>query len=352
MLRRFAEAPEPGVELVLVSPALQTPYSGMLPGLVAGHYTRDEAHIALEPLAQRANARFVRAHVVALDPQARTATTDEGESIGFDLASLDVGSLPDMRMPGAREHAIGVKPVDGFLAWWTRIRFDARSGDVRRIAVVGGGAGGTEVLLAMHHRLVADGLTTLPRFALVSDRSNLPDAAKRALLAELEQANVELHLGRGAASFDARGVVLDGGARVDADAIVCATPATPAPWLAASGLACDDRGFVRIDDHLRSPSHPSVFAAGDCASQDGRPHPRSGVYAVRQGPALAANLRAAATGAPLTRYVPQPRALALISTGRKHAIAVWGRWSVAGDWTWRWKDRIDRRFMERYRFGG
>ena len=129
----------------------------------------------------------------------------------------------------------------------------------------------------------------------------------------------------------------------------CATPATAAPWLAAAGLACDPRGFVRVDDNLRSPSHPFVFGAGDCVSQDGRSRPRSGVYAVRQGPPLAANLRAAATGGALARYVPQERALALISTGGKHAVAVRGRLCVAGRWVWRWKDCIDRRFMRRYR---
>jgi len=349
VLRRFALAPEPGVELVLVSPDRLTPYSGMLPGLVAGHYTHEQAHIDLEPLAAQAGARFVRDRVVEFDPRTRVAVTASGTREDYDIASLDIGSLPDMRMPGAREHAIGVKPVDALLDRWSALREAAVAGRVGQIAVVGGGAGGVEVLLAMHYRLVRERSVQLPRFALVSDRSNLPRAAERALLAALVAAGVDRHLGRPAERFDAQGVVLAGGERVPADTIVCATPATPAPWLARSGLACDARGFVRIDGYLRSPSHPQVFAAGDCATQDGTSHPRSGVYAVRQGPSLAANLRAAATGRALATYRPQKRALALISTGGKHAVAVWGRWSVAGDWVWHWKDRIDRRFMARYR---
>ena len=349
VLRRFGARPEPGVSLVLVSPDRFTPYSGMLPGLVAGHYSHDQAHLDHEPLAERAGARFVRDRIAALDVAGRSASTASGERIAFDLVSLDVGSVPDMRFPGAREHATGVKPVDAFLARWEQVRSEASAGRVGRIAVVGGGAGGVEVLLAMHHRLSKDTPARVPRFVLVSDRTNLPGPANRALLAKLRAAGVELHLGRGAERFDAQGVTLAGGEHVAADVVFCATPATAAPWLAASGLACDDRGFVRIDDHLRSPSHPQVFAAGDCASQIGRVHPRSGVYAVRQGPPLAANLRAAATGTPLATYVPQGRALALVSTGGRHAVAVWGRWSVAGRWAWRWKDRIDRRFMARYR---
>jgi selenide,water dikinase len=204
------------------------------------------------------------------------------------------------------------------------------------------------VTLAIHHRLRTDG-GTMPDLALVTDKPNLPTAAQRALFRKLDDAGVALHLGQRAASFDADGVVLEYGDRVAADAIVCATPATPQPWLAASGLACDERGFVRIEDHLRSVSHAHVFAAGDCATQDGHPHPRSGVYAVRQGPPLAYNLRAAATGKPLRPYRPQPIALALISTGSRHAVAVWGPVAFEGDWVWRWKDHIDRRFMRRYR---
>ena len=138
------------------------------------------------------------------------------------------------------------------------------------------------------------------------------------------------------------------GRRISLDRIVWAIAAAAPSWPALAGLACDERGFIRIDDHLRSPSHPFVFAAGDCATQDGQPRPKSGVFAVRQGPPLAANLRRAAHGMPLERYVPQRNALALISTGDRHAIASRGPFVAEGDWVWRWKDRIDRRFMAKY----
>ncbi len=351
VLRRFGERPASGVSLVLVSPDPHVPYSAMLPGLVAGHYAEIETRIDLEPLARFAGARFVRDRVAALDPEGGEATTASGERIRFDLASLDVGSTPDLDFPGAREHATGVKPIGPFLARWERVVADAEAGRIERIAMVGGGAGGVELALAMHHRLARGAASRAPRLALVTDRTNLPDAASRALLACLREAGVELHVGRGAERFDPNGVRLAGGGHVAADVVFCATPATAAPWLAASGLACDRRGFVRVDDHLRSPSHARVFAAGDCASQDGREYPRSGVYAVRQGPPLARNLRAAAVGGRLATYVPQQRTLALVSTGARHAVAIRGRWSIAGGWVWRWKDRIDRRFIARYRVG-
>jgi len=102
---------------------------------------------------------------------------------------------------------------------------------------------------------------------------------------------------------------------------------------------------------LQSRSHPNVFGAGDCVSNPDRPHPRAGVFAVKAAPVLAANLRAALQGAPLTRFKPQRRFLALISTGERHAVGVWNGFAWQGRWAWRWKDRIDRRFVARYRVG-
>ena len=92
-------------------------------------------------------------------------------------------------------------------------------------------------------------------------------------------------------------------------------------------------------------SHPEVFAAGDVATRQDAPHPKSGVYAVRAGPPLAANLRALCAGAALQPYTPQKRTLYLLSLGEKRAIASWGRWSAEGRWVWRWKDHIDRGFI-------
>jgi selenide,water dikinase len=354
VLRRFALASEPAVDLVLVSPDTLTPYSGMLPGLVAGHYTLAESHIDLPALAQRAGARFVRDRVVALDVAARQARLARGPAEPFDIASIDIGSTPDASTAGVREHAVGVKPVDGFLAAWEGIRRDAEAGAIRSIAVVGGGAGGVEILLAMQHRLRQACGDRAPAFALVSDQPRvLPlhaPAVGRRLAALLVARGVVLHLGSRAVGVSAEGVRLASGAAVRADRVVWATSATAAPWLAASGLACDERGFVRVNAFLQSVSSADVFASGDCAAQDGEPRPKSGVYAVRQGPPLAANLRRAVRKEPLAPYVPQRDALALISTGDRHAIGTRGGFTVAGRWVWRWKDRIDRRFMAQYRF--
>lgn len=352
VLRRFALRPDPQVALTLVSPEPQAAYSGMLPGLVAGYYAHADAHIALAPLARRAGARFVTDRVEALDLHAKTALLAGGARAAFDYVSLDVGSVPDGSVAGARAHAIGVKPVAAFLSAWDRLQADTAAGTVRAVAVVGGGAAGVEILLAMQARLAAALGAGAPRFALVTDRPHVlaehPPAVRARIGRILVERGVVLHFDSAVTAVAPGAVVATHGRRIAADRIVWAVGASAPPWLAASGLACDERGFVQVDAALRSPSHPFVFAAGDCASQVGHPRPKSGVFAVRQGPPLAENLRRVAYGAPTLAYVPQRRALALITTGGRHAIATRGPFVAAGAWVWRWKDRIDRRFMAKY----
>lgn len=353
VLRQFARKPDPGIELTLVSPAALTPYSGMLPGLIAGHYTVADSHIDLPALARWAQARFVCDRVVEFDLYTRIARLAEGNIEPFDLASIDVGSAPDDSVPGAREHAVGVKPVDRFLSAWATLQAEAAAGRVRTIVVVGAGAAGVETLLAMQFRLVRTLAGEAPRFALVTDQPHIlpehsPSVRKR-LGKLLIARDVVLHTGSAAVAVEPGAVVAANGARIAADRVVWATSASAASWLAASSLDCDTRGFVRVNQHLQSVSDPFVFAAGDCATQDGYPRPKSGVFAVREGAPLAANLRHAARHERLVKFTPQRRTLSLISTGDRHAVASWGPVAIDGDWVWRWKDRIDRNFCARYR---
>ena len=351
MLRQFARAPEPDIEIVLVSPEPALVYSGMLPGVVAGHYSIGEAQIALTNLAARASARFVNDRVVALDLDARVATCAGGARESFDRLSLDVGSAPDKALMDGANRVQPVRPLMALLAGWERLQADAAAGRVRAIAIVGGGAGGVELLLAMEYRLTQALGARAPRFALVNDLPHLapghPLGVQRRLEA-LVAARAGLHLGSAAVALAPNGITLANGEQVTADRIIVATGAAAPEWLADAGLACDAKGFVRVDLHLQSTSHPFVFAAGDCASPAGGPVPKSGVYAVREGPPLAANLRRMARDLPLVPYRPQRGALALITTGGRHAIATRPPLWAEGDWVWRWKDRIDRRFVARY----
>jgi len=356
VLRRFALDRPPGVRVVLISPDAHTPYSGMLPGLLAGHYSRDDCHVDLRPLCDRAGAAFAVTRVEGIDLTGRLVRCADGQTREFDALSLDVGSTPDLRsVPGAAEHSVPVKPVSGLLEVWRDMeaRCERRPAGRLRLAVVGGGAGGAEVALAMRRRCRREDPRDEPEIAIVTN-GLLPghSARARALVARaLAGRRITLMDKRLVVRLSAGEIHCALGERVPADLIVWATGAAAVPWVGQSGLACDDRGFAAVNDGLQSPSHPFVFAAGDVAAVTSGPVPKAGVFAVRQGPVLAANLRSYLAGEPLRPFRPQPRYLALISTGDGHAIASWGGLAWQGRWVWAWKDRIDRTFMRKYQAG-
>lgn len=358
VVRRLGRRPIPGVTVTLVSRGRHTPYSGMLPGYIAGHYTYDDVHIDLEALTTAAGIHWVNDTVTGMDPGAQTLTRAEGGRLHYDHASLDIGSTPDPGATGAAEHAIAAKPIDRFDTRWRALLERVRDTRHRhRIAVVGGGAGGIELILAMHHRLRAErqaagGDPDTLAFTLFTRGSTVLPTHNRRVQRRFQRLladrGITLHTDQSVTNVDAQGLRTAADQHHAADEVIWVTQARGAPWLAATGLACDPRGFVRVRDTLQSISHPSVFAAGDIADMVDHPRAKAGVIAVRQGPPLAQNLRNALQGHPLRRYHPQKRWLALLTTGDRRAVASWGPLSAGGHLLWHWKDRIDRRFMRRY----
>lgn len=354
VLWRFAQAPPGGAAVTLVNDGPRLTYSGMLPGFIAGLYAEEEIHIDLEALAARAQCRFVRDRVTAIDAAARRVTLCEGATLDYDVLSMDVGAVPaGWDTPGAREHAVAVKPFPSFLRDWRRLLERARRGALRSLAVVGGGAAGVELALAMQRRLLAETGRNAVAFHLISEAEALlyghNDKARRIFARVLAERGIHVHLAARVTRVEQRRLYAAGGLQIAADAVIWATGAGAPPFLAESGLERDAEGFVAVDEQLQSISHPQVFAAGDVAGMRAHPRPKSGVYAVRQGPPLAANLAAALAARPLMRHIPQRRALALITTGDRYAVASRGALAFEGAWVWRWKDRIDRRFVGRYR---
>ncbi|WFM71955.1 selenide, water dikinase SelD [Halomonas sp. CKK8] len=359
VLKRFAMKPEPGVRLTLICRDTHTPYSGMLPGYVAGHYGYDDVHIDLRRLAEYAGARFFADEAVGIDHDARRVLCRSRPPVPYDWLSINIGSTPRVdALGGAAGHAVPVKPIHQFNDRWQTLlrRIEAHPGRTR-VAVVGGGAGGVELLLAMQYRLGRE-LAARGRdpaelsFALFTrGESILPthNARVRAQFRDtLARRGIEVHTATEVVDVEAGRLQAADGTWHGADEIVWVTNAGGAEWLKDTRLELDDDGFIQVDDTLRSPSDPRVFAAGDIARQVNHPREKAGVFAVRQGRPLADNLRAVVTGRPLTPYRPQARWLALISTGDRHAVASRGRLCLAGDWVWRWKDFIDRRFMARF----
>ena len=354
VLRSLGERPLPGVSATLVSPERFTPYSGMLPGLVAGHYEHRECHIDLAALARFARCTLVEDTVTGLDLPRRVAAIAGGGERKWDVISLDIGSTPQTAgVPGAREWAIAVKPVHRLLAALQDLVAGSRRGVVRRVLFVGGGAASVEVLLALQHHLSAAGGQRV-EMVLASD-GDMPlaghNARVRAIFARvLADRRVRVHARSRIVRVEPESALTDTGERIGFDALIWATGAGAVAWPGKSGLAVDPDGFVLVDETLQSVSHERVFAAGDIATMRGHPRPKSGVYAVRHGPPLTRNIRRALAGERLERFVPQRDALTLISTGDRYAVMSLGRWALQGAWVWCWKDWIDRRFMRRYAF--
>ncbi len=349
VLRAFAASRPSDLRITLITRQAASPYSGMLPGTVAGHYTRAEAEIDMAPLAQQAHASLLVDEVTSLDVTARLVHRLSGPPVSYDVLSLDIGSTPhSAAVPGADDHTIPVKPIDGFHARLHALHAGILAGRIRRVAMVGGGAGGVELLLALAYRL----RDTQVAFTLISASAPLlrgfPAAFRRRAEAALVRRDIAVVAGRRALRVAPAGVTLDDGRRIVADAVLWTTQASPALFLARSGLACDADGFLLVDAMLRTQSDPRIFAAGDMIAFTPRPLPKSGVYAVRAGVTLAHNLRASLDGTKLAPYRPQRRALVILATGPRHAIATGYGITLEGEWVWRWKDRIDRRFMARY----
>jgi selenide,water dikinase len=357
-LAQWARRPLAGAGITLVTRCVQTPYSGMLPGLIAGHYRFDEAHIDLRRLSRAAGARVVIDEAVGIDPHRRLVICRDGPAVHYDVLSINSGSTPNVSVPGSGEHATAVKPIDRFLASWGALcdRVLA-SGGPQTIAVVGGGAGGVELMLSVQYRLRTllggqrRGNASLSFHLFTSTPALLAGhhpRVGRLFERMLARRGVVVHRNCRIRRVEERRLIDADGHSHDADEILWTTQARAAEWLPDSGLALDDRGFVRVGPTLQSTSHPDVFAAGDVASLAGYDLPKSGVYAVRQGEVLAPNLRRALLGQPLRPFRPQRQTLSLISTGDRYAVGSRGAVSFRGRWVWRLKDAIDRRFMRKY----
>ena len=333
VLRSFAETPIYGARLTLVTPLARQVYSAMLPGVIAGHYRLDEAQVDIAALCSRAYVDLVSGSVDALELATRRARLDDGAVLDYDAISLNPGSLVDSSLAGA-ERTLPAKPLDEFLA-----ALDGKR--LGRVAIVGAGAAGAELAMALGHRGAA--------ITLYSDRPALEGLAGERIALALRRSRVDFRPGMAVTSVEEGPVVVAGTARQDFDLVIRATGSAPPAWLAAAGLAVDGHGFALVHDTLQSTSHPEVFIAGDCATLRDTPHPRSGVYAVRHGESLATNLRNLISGRPLAPYVPQARSLLLLSCGSRYAIAQRGGWTAEGAWVWRWKDWIDRRWLKSLR---
>ncbi|HEY9781675.1 MAG TPA: selenide, water dikinase SelD [Leptolyngbyaceae cyanobacterium] len=366
VLRMFGMKPLPGVRITLITAASDTPYSGMLPGHIAGFYTHDECHIDLRSLASFAQAQIYIDRVTGLDLTNKKVLCANRPPVSFDLLSIDIGSTPaQISVPGATEYTIPAKPVAQLLTHWYQLVEQVKQNPQKPIClgIVGGGAGGVELTLSMQSHLqqilkaAQQRIENLEIHLFHRGAFLMPDYnswVRHRFQEILNQHGVHLHLQETVGEIRSHKTSLlincESGLKVECDRIFWVTQASAPEWIEASGLATDPDGFIQIDERLQSISHPEIFAAGDIATIVNHPRPKAGVFAVRQGKPLFSNLRRTLLGKLLQPYQPQKQYLSLIGTGDGSAIAAWGAFGFGSSHQlWRWKDFIDRKFMERFK---
>ncbi|MBD2666650.1 FAD-dependent oxidoreductase [Richelia sinica] len=360
VLKMFGSRPLSGVRLTLITPTVYTPYSGMLPGHIAGLYSYDECHINLQKLSNFAQANLYLDHVIGLDLQQRKVLCANRPAIEFDLLSIDIGSIPaQSSIVGAAEYAIAAKPVAKLLEHWYEIqkKIVANPQAPLGISIIGGGAGGVELALSMQANLHLQGVKNSEIHLWQRTQQLLPNyhsSVGKLMEKILINKHIKLHLGENVttispANHKMLAISCQSGLKIESDQVFCVTQASAPAWLKTTGLATDDQGFILVDDCLRSVNCPYIFAAGDISKMINYSLPKAGVFAVRQGQPLWKNLCRTVFGQPLKPYKPQKTYLSLIGTGDKRAIANKGKFTLPpSKLIWDWKDWIDRRFMAQF----
>lgn len=348
VLHDFYLSPWPNTELTLICDQAMTPYSGMLPGYLAGYYEEREIYFDLPKLCQRAGVRFVLGEVVSVDQKAKRVMILNGSTLDYDGVSFDVGSKPGVPFSWdpSRTDILPLKPISLLIPRWQHLISQIVGANQSRsefhVAMVGGGVSGVEVMLALAAKLKS--LKVCARLSLWQKSPQLVpqhSALTRFLvMKQLKAKHIEWHCGVEARSFE----------DLKADVCLIATQAKSASWFRSSGLPVDADGFLKVNEHLEVPGHPGVFGAGDCIAFTGRHLPKSGVFAVRQGPILIHNLKArlVSSSKHLRPYKPQKFYLNLISVGAEKAIASWGPFGFSSARLLQIKSEIDRSFMKKF----
>lgn len=365
VVKEWSQHPIPEYQLVAISDFRMATYSGMLPGVLAGDYRPDQLQIDLARLCQVAGVRLVQESLESIDRERKVIKFQSGRQLDYAILSVAVGSRPpvlsgiESASPEQQSRVVSIKPMQTLLE-----RLDVgigaaiahskqQSQTTIQIDVVGGGLGSLEIAMCLPGWLNRFGLTTEDyRLRVISGSDNPPEgclnSTRRKIQTTLRDRGVELRTGVYAQGWANGHLVLDDGTALDSHLVVYVGAGNASAVTEKLGLPLDSRGCVITHDDLRSIEDSSIWAAGDCGSILGKTVPKAGVYAVRQGPVVWKNLIRWSRQQPVEDYHPQHDFLKLINAGDGSGIGQWKWFSFRGKWVWRWKDHIDRNFMEMY----
>ena len=351
-LRKWGMMPIPGVEVSLVSPSAETAYTGMLPGLLAGHYKSDDIKIDLVKLCQFSGARFIMESVENIEASSSLVHVKGRKALRYDVASVDIGVTSLLPFPlYANRHVHSIKPLNDFVEKWdyfyTQVRLKLIDSN---IVIIGGGVGAVEIAMAMAH---AFNRIELPQYTIsIVDRARVLSGvrlqSRKKLMRNLKRLSINIIENTVVTDVDASHVFCDAQKPIKANFTVLAIGATPYRWLRSTDLPLIN-GFIEVDKTLRVTSFQNLFAVGDCAHLSYDPRPKAGVFAVRQAPILYSNIKATLFKKQYKNYLPQKYHLKLISLGKKAALLDYILPSVAGKTVWLIKNYLDKSFMNKFK---
>jgi selenide,water dikinase len=351
-VRRWKMRPLPGVAVTLVNAGPTIPYSAMVPGHIAGEYSEDDVTIDLVAFCAAAGVRLITEPVTAIDPGQRRIEFESRPPLGYEILSLGIGSVPTPPA-GTAEHdwSLRLRPMGRLIHKLNDLELQLkRSSGPFRFAVVGGGASGCELTIAIRKRFA--GHPGFEMALLHAGERLLPQFNRRAAVRieqRLREAGIALQLQSRVTDFDGSHLSLESGERLACDAVLWATDPAPPTLLRDTRLSLDPAGYLLVEETLQSVSRPEVFGTGDCVAFPTYPElPRNGVMAVREGRVLFDNVAAHIRGQPLRDFRPRSLTLSILNTADGSAVATYGRVAKAGRWARRLKDRIDRRWMGRF----
>lgn len=351
-VKRFGMRPLRGVAVTLVNEFPESPYSAMVPGRIAGEYRHEEMTIDLVRLCAAMGVRFVAERVQGFDAAARRVQFADRPPLAYDALSLGIGSLPACpRGLESGDAVFRMRPLGVFMARLDELERQLKASPrPYQFVVVGGGASGCELALAVSRRL---GHLRDFRITLLQGNARLvphfPERTARVFMDALAGRGVSVRVDARVESTEEQSLILASGERIAFDGVLLATHAAPPRLLGDSGLARDAGGFLRVRETLQSVSDPAIFGTGDCVAFDRYPElPRNGVYAVREGAVLFENVERFLHERPLEPFRPQRFTLSLLNTGDGAAVMTYGAVTSRGRWVRKIKDRIDRAWIDKF----
>ena len=351
-LLRTSDFTERGCKVTLVNPSPYLYYSGMATGVISGAYTPEQDRIDVRRLVERGGGSFVQGRVTGVVREQRELLLEDGGRVGYDLASLCLGSeVATGNDENDEKFVIPVKPVENTVGIRNRIlSYKGRGSGGPKVVVIGGGAAGCEV--AANTANLMNSRNIGGRILIVEDGPFLlgasPNRACESMSSYLEDVGVEVLLNTTAVSYGAGGIQTGDGRRIEADLVVPAVGIVPRNVGYEPSVLTGEDGGLWVGPGLRSVSDPRLFGGGDSISFRGGALPRLGVFGIRQGPVLFRNLLSAVDGKPLETFEPQERYLYVLNLGDGTGLAIYGSFSWRGRAAMILKHRIDQNFVRQY----